>query len=150
MINRVTIRESSPESTDFISKYGNRVIVVSKAFTSLSKKMQLILVEREVAIMNDIPANFVPGIEGISSSRLDHITAAQLKVMEKYGYRKVKKVVMKEAKFNIVAHKAAGRYLYKTHKKAAKNATPATAETELKEPALFKDVPPAPEAQPTV
>lgn len=117
----VTVR--IPKNTEVASKYGNEMIVISKKFTKLPKKQQLVLLEIENQIFNKVDSRFISNMgDGIEGTSKDREISAQLLAAEKYGYRAVKKAVLKQHKLVIKTEKPIAKYLYKANKKGKKKA----------------------------
>jgi hypothetical protein len=139
----------TPETKAFVAQYGEKVILVSKRFLKLRKKTQLLLIEKVGFEMANVPDKFMPGMNEISSTNLDRRLAAELLMMEKYGYRKVKNLLKKEQTANLSLMKNAGKVLYKLAKKQAKlskNVAPVATTVNpevLMGPVTFNNVAPA-------
>jgi len=144
--------QKTPENADFISKYGEKVILVSAKFMKLRKKTQLRFIEKICFEIGGVPSRFIKGMDSIDNTNIDRKVAAELQMMEKYGYGPVKRLLKKEQKLNLLLMKSAGKYLYKSAKKANKlakknkaNVQDAVNETILQKPTIFKNVEPAPQ-----
>ena len=142
---------NTPETQAFIATYGQRVILVSKQFLKLRKKLQLRLIEKVCFEAAGVPERFIGGMSEIEGTNLDRRIAAELQMMEKYGYRATRSLLNKEQKFNVKALKKAGKFLYKTAKKEKKLASKSTAAqaqvpevVELRQPITFNTVEAAP------
>ena len=142
--------QETPENKEFILKYGERVILVSNKFMKLRKKTQLRFIEKICFEVAGVPSRFIRGMNSIESTNIDRKVAAELQMMEKYGYGPVKRLIKKEQKLNLLLMKSAGKYLYKSAKKAEKLAkknnktSVQDASNEvLQKPIIFKNVEPS-------
>lgn len=110
-----------PKNSEVALKYGTEMIVISKKFTKLPKKQQLALLEIENQIFNNVDSRFISnmGADIVSTSK-DKEISAQLLAAEKYGYRAVKKAVIKQHRLVIKTEKPIAKYLFKANKKGKK------------------------------
>lgn len=111
-----------PMGSDAEKKYGNRIILVDKKFSRLPKKQRLALIEIENQKLRQWDTRFTSNTDGneIVSTNLDRTITAELVAMEKFGYRHVKRAVMKNGRLMLKTEKPIGKMLYKNFKKQVK------------------------------
>jgi len=112
-----------PMGSEAEKKYGSRIILVDKKFSKLPKKQRLALVEIENQKLRQLDTRFSANYNNdeIASTNMDRQITAELVAMEKYGYRNVKRAIMKNGKLTLKTEKPIGKMLYKNYKKQAKN-----------------------------
>lgn len=111
-----------PLESEASKKYGSRIILVDKKFSKLPKKQKLALVEIENQKLRQLDTRFAANynVDEVASTNLDRQVTAELVAMEKYGYRNVKRAMIKNGRLMLKTEKPIGKLLYKNNKKQMK------------------------------